>query len=111
MAVRHSFVVVVFLALGFLALGLAQGQQPHSPPSRAAPPDSGIQAVPTPSEDQIRDLIRRAADRDLENDKRQRDYTYIERQQETGWTAKARSHPPNQKPMRSWSCTGSKSSA
>ena len=35
-----------------------------------------------PSADQIRDLIRRAADRDLENDKRQRDYTYVEREQE-----------------------------
>jgi hypothetical protein len=77
MAVRHSFVVVVFLALG-----LARGQQPHAHPSDAVPPGSGVEAVPTPSEDQIRDLIRRAADRDLENDKRQRDYTYIEREQE-----------------------------
>jgi hypothetical protein len=77
MAVRHSFVVVVFLALG-----LARGQQPHSYPPVAAPPGSGIEAVPMPSADQIRDLIRRAADRDLENDKRQRDYTYVEREQE-----------------------------
>jgi ribosomal protein L17 len=73
---RHGFVVV------FLALGLARGQQPHSRPSDAAPPGLGGEAVPTLSEDQIRDLIRRAADRDLENDKRQRDYTYIEREQE-----------------------------
>ena len=77
MAVRHSFVVVVFLALG-----LARGQQPYSHPPDAAPPGSGVEAVPTPSADQIRDLIRRAADRDLENDKRQRDYTYVEREQE-----------------------------
>ena len=77
MAVRHSFVVVVFLALG-----LARGQQPRSLPPDAAPPGSGVEAVPTPSADQIRDLIRRAADQDLENDKRQRDYTYVEREQE-----------------------------
>ena len=77
MTVRHSFVVVVFLALG-----LARGQQPYSHPPDAAPPGSGVEAVPTPSADQIRDLIRRAADRDLENDKRQRDYTYVEREQE-----------------------------
>jgi hypothetical protein len=76
MAVRYGFVVV------FLALGLARGQQPHSRPSDAAPPELGVEAVPTLSEDQIRDLIRRAADRDLENDKRQRDYTYLEREQE-----------------------------
>jgi hypothetical protein len=78
MAVRHSFVVVVFLTLG-----LARGQQSHSHPPDAAPPGSGVEAPPTPSADQIRDLIRRAADRDLENDKRQRDYTYVEREQET----------------------------
>jgi hypothetical protein len=77
MALRHSFVVVVFLTLG-----LARGQQSHSHPPDAAPPGSGVEAPPTPSADQIRDLIRRAADRDLENDKRQRDYTYVEREQE-----------------------------
>ena len=33
------------------------------------------------SEDQIRELIRQSADKDLENEKRQRDYTYTERQQ------------------------------
>ena len=35
----------------------------------------------TLSEDQIRDLIRRSADNDLENDKKQRDYTYVEREE------------------------------
>jgi hypothetical protein len=37
---------------------------------------------PTLSEEQIRALIREAADHDIENDKRQRDYTYIEREEE-----------------------------
>lgn len=34
------------------------------------------------SPDQIRDLIREAAERDIENDKKQRDYTYIQREEE-----------------------------
>src|SRR5207248_3499324 len=41
------------------------------------------QAVTTQvSEDKIRDLIRQVADRDIENDKKQRDYTYIQREEE-----------------------------
>jgi hypothetical protein len=36
----------------------------------------------TLSQDQIRDLIRRSADNDIQNDKKLRDYTYVERQQE-----------------------------
>jgi hypothetical protein len=41
-------------------------------------------AIPTPSlsEDQIRELIRQTAEKDMENDKRQRDYTYIQREEE-----------------------------
>jgi hypothetical protein len=35
---------------------------------------------PSLSEDQIRDLFRQAADADLKNDKKQRDYTYTERE-------------------------------
>jgi hypothetical protein len=34
------------------------------------------------SPDQIHDLIREAAEKDIENDKKQRDYTYIQREQE-----------------------------
>jgi len=33
------------------------------------------------SEEQIRELIRQSADKDMENEKKQRDYTYVERQQ------------------------------
>ena len=39
-------------------------------------------ATPALSQDQIRELIRQASDHDIENDKRQRDYTYIEREEE-----------------------------
>jgi hypothetical protein len=34
------------------------------------------------SQDQIRNLIREAAEKDIENDKKQRDYTYIQREEE-----------------------------
>ncbi len=37
---------------------------------------------PTLSEDQIRALIRQTAEKDMENDKRQRDYTYVQREEE-----------------------------
>ena len=36
---------------------------------------------PSLTQDQIRDLIRRTADNDLQNEKMQRDYTYVERQE------------------------------
>src|SRR5215471_12866004 len=36
---------------------------------------------PALSQDQIRDLIRRSADNDMQNEKKQRDYTYFERQE------------------------------
>jgi len=41
-------------------------------------------AIPTPSlsEDQIRELIRQTAEKDMENDKRQRDYTFIQREEQ-----------------------------
>jgi len=42
---------------------------------------AGTSAAPTLTQDQIRELIRRAADNDLQNDKKQRDYTYVERQE------------------------------
>jgi hypothetical protein len=38
--------------------------------------------APSLSQDQIRDLIRQTAANDMENDKRQRDYTYIQREEE-----------------------------
>jgi hypothetical protein len=46
--------------------------------------DSAGARVPAPtslSEDQIRQLIRQSADKDLENEKKLRDYTYVERQE------------------------------
>ncbi|HEY7617871.1 MAG TPA: hypothetical protein VH744_13780, partial [Terriglobales bacterium] len=47
------------------------------------------QAPPPPiSEEQIRDIIRQAAEKDIENDKAQRNYTYIQRDEEHRLTGK-----------------------
>ena len=61
-------IVALLLASGSAA---AQGTESASPA-----------AAPSFSQDQIRQLIQQVADKDLENDKKQRDYTYTERQEE-----------------------------
>ncbi len=55
--------------------GLAQDKPIETPSSSPA-------AAPGLSQDQIRDLIREAAEKDIQNDKKQRDYTYIQREEE-----------------------------
>jgi hypothetical protein len=50
------------------------------PQGNADPAGPGATAQLT--QDQIRDLIRSAADKDIENDKKQRNYTYIQREDE-----------------------------
>jgi hypothetical protein len=66
-----------------LAASLALSQQ--STPSLQPPaPTSDLKTDATGvlSPQQIQDLFRKVADNDLENDKRQRDYTYIQREEE-----------------------------
>jgi len=68
------------LFLAFSACSFVLGQevpQPQQPPS-----DTVAGSAPSLSQEQIRDLIRLSADKDLENDKKLRDYTYVERQEE-----------------------------
>lgn len=65
--------ILIFLVL-ISAWGIAQQNVPAKLSAQASP--SAL------SQEQIRDLIRLSADNDLENDKKQRDYTYVERQQE-----------------------------
>jgi hypothetical protein len=70
------------LPVGLLASALALGQA-ESPTSAMPPAAATAVAAPTAlSNDQIKELIRQAAEKDLENDKRQRDYTYSERVEE-----------------------------
>ena len=77
----RSCVWLVFLAAGIV---LAQDESPPVTPSPSSPapltlkPDANGTVPP----EQIRALLLRAQDKDLENDKRLRDYTYIERQEE-----------------------------
>src|SRR5579863_9857187 len=66
MLLKPALVFLVF------ASSLALGQE-----NTAAHP------APSLSEDQIRELIRQTAEKDMENDKRQRDYTYIQRDEES----------------------------
>jgi hypothetical protein len=63
--------------------GLAPGQETSSPaPVATATSAKDIGPTGSLSNDQIRELIRQAAEKDIENDKKQRDYTYIEREEE-----------------------------
>jgi len=68
---------VFTVALALFLSGLALGQQ--AAPSQ----DSSVTTIaPALSQDQIRELIRKAADNDTANDKKQRDYTYIQREEQ-----------------------------
>ena len=51
-------------------------------PALAQSQPAGAQPAAPLSQDQIRDFIREAAEKDMENDKKQRDYTYIQREEE-----------------------------
>ena len=55
----------------------------EAPPSKSvADVAPAAASAPSLSEDQIRELIRHTAENDMENDKRQRDYTYIQREEQ-----------------------------
>ncbi|HYK51155.1 MAG TPA: hypothetical protein VEU94_15625 [Terriglobales bacterium] len=51
-------------------------------PALAQSQPAGAQPAAPLAQDQIRDFIREAAEKDMENDKKQRDYTYIQREEE-----------------------------
>jgi hypothetical protein len=65
---------IIFL---FFLASLALGQNQAGPV-----PASEEKATHQLSQDQIGDLIREAAEKDIQNDKKQRDYTYIQREEE-----------------------------
>jgi hypothetical protein len=70
--VRGSGLVAFFLL--FVACGLACGQQ--------QPPDLTPDKTGKLSQEQMQQLFRVVADKDIENDKRRRNYTYVERDEE-----------------------------
>jgi hypothetical protein len=81
-------IAISVFTLLVVTVGFAQ-EQPASPKSESSPDASSAKTdafkTSTPvtlSSDQIKDLIRKAAEKDIENDKRQRDYTYSERVEE-----------------------------
>src|ERR1700733_9204712 len=65
----------------FLGLALSAALGQNVAPREKAPSLNAAPSAPL-SEDQIRDLIRKAADNDMENDKKLRNYTYIERDEQ-----------------------------
>ena len=67
-------------ALLLLLTSLAWPTPAQNRPAEA-PTRSAAAAAPL-SQDQIRELIREAAEKDIQNDKKQRDYTYIQREEE-----------------------------
>jgi hypothetical protein len=77
---RVRRLVFVILITG-CALAFAQSDQPVSPPSTDAKPslpDLTPDANGALSQQQMQQLFRVVADKDIENDKKLRDYTYIE---------------------------------
>src|SRR5258708_5778497 len=84
----------VFVRLILMAVFLATGFAQEVSPPAEAPPVAPSQSVASPAMDlepdasgtvpqeQIRELLRRVAERDLDNEKRLRDYTYIQREEE-----------------------------
>ena len=84
-----------------------QEQAPNPPKSPAA-----VASASSPpeilSQDQIKELIRQAAEKDIENDKKQRDYTYIQREEEHKLDGKGESSPPRSRPTRCSSSTASR---
>jgi hypothetical protein len=73
---------LLILFPGLLAFGQDQSPTPASGTGAAPLPDLTPDANGKLSQEQMQNLLRIVADKDLENDKRLRDYTYIERDEE-----------------------------
>src|SRR5690349_1691626 len=94
----RSLAIVLFV-LGCLP-AFAQQETPSSTPAtpsvetttslpkKDAPLDLSPDAEGKLSQQQMQELLRVVAEKDLENDKRQRDYTYIEREVQTNLDGK-----------------------
>jgi hypothetical protein len=72
--------IVLFLLLALFAW--TSSGQTGAPDTASTEFKPSNQNVTTLTNDQIKELIRRAAENDVENDKKQRDYTYVQREEE-----------------------------
>src|SRR5215470_12146749 len=73
MRLRYAVSAALLSALAF-GQALSTSQKARDRVATTTSPATSL------SEDQIRQIIRESADKDIENDKKQRDYTYVERQ-------------------------------
>jgi hypothetical protein len=84
----RGLTVVLLLLVSLTSLGQEQPSAPTSPdkpPAAASPAETPVPDLTTGADgklspEQIRQLFRIVADKDIENHKRQRDYTYIDRE-------------------------------
>lgn len=65
-----------------LLSAMAFGQAANTPQNTPEPGVTTTLVAPSLSQEQIRQLFRTTADHDMENDKKQRDYTYVEREED-----------------------------
>ena len=79
--VNHPMTPSLVLLVIALAPWLALGQDPPTAPSSVSEVPAA-KSVSMLSAEQIRELIHQVAEKDMENDKKQLDYTYIEREEE-----------------------------
>ena len=79
-----AFIALVVLLAGMSAFGQQNQSEPGAPetPTAASPLDLKPDTRGNLSQTQMQELFRVAADKDIENDKRLRDYTYVERDEE-----------------------------
>ncbi|HKR33144.1 MAG TPA: hypothetical protein VJT08_21875 [Terriglobales bacterium] len=86
---RIPILVLVALAFTSSSTGQQPAQTSETTSAAAKLASPSLPATPgTLSAEQIRDLIQKVAANDIENDKRQRDYTYIERDVENSLDGK-----------------------
>src|SRR6202049_4097842 len=86
MSIMEKLGLALLLLVALLLAAPVFAQQDQSaaptPPVAASPLDLKPDAEGKLSQEQMQQLLRVVADKDLENDKRLRDYTYIEREVE-----------------------------
>lgn len=89
MRMRFSALLLILVLAYALAFGQANppgtpvsGPPFGAPSSPAAAANENSTAPVALSREQIQEIIRKVAEKDIENDKRQRDYTYVERVEE-----------------------------